>query len=432
MKVVKTDKILDTLLFLLLVLSGGGLLFVYFKKPASAILCLLALFVCFFFGRNINKNLFYSGVFSLVTFFTIILFTYFVSPLSQSFIKYGFYLLNVVSCIIIYIHIFNNRNYSYFLNRLRIVLRWILYISLANFLFGIIVGYDSIQSLPVWVGEFHEVQHFNYLFFYDPEKHKYTIFGLDLIRNQGWFWEPGINQIYLNTLLYLEGFVFKTKKRWRIILIVVAIITTFSTSGFLIMTIILSSLYINSIVKYITKGNPIIVLALSISVLLPSYYIAREVIIPNIIYKTTGHAESSFQKRLFDLIQCPCIAADYPFTGLGLDVIAFQQFRSEYQMSDNCQGVSDYFQDLTGLELKTSSTEKGSSNSITGLMAMIGFPLSFILFLALFYQTLFTVRKPVFMSIIFISVFFEPILLRPFFMILIISGMMSFFSKFSK
>lgn len=432
MKITRAHKFFDTLLLFFFVLSGGGLLFVYFKKPASAILCLLSLISCLFFGKKLRRDLFNSGLFALLAFSLIIVLIYIFSPFNQEFIKYGFYLLNGFSCVLICIHIFNNRDLDYFLKRLRFVLLCILYISLANFIFSVFLGYGWIKGLPWWIGVYHEVQHFNYLFFYDSEKHKYIVFGLDFIRNQGWFWEPGINQIYLNILLYLEGFVFKSKNRWRLVLIVLAIITTFSTSGFIIMSIILLSLYANSILKYLIQGNPVIIILLSVALLVPSYYIVEKVIIPNIINKTTGDKESSFQKRVFDLIQCPCIAADYPLTGVGLDKEAFHDFRSSYQMKNDCRALSDYLENLTGLTFKTKSTNKGSSNSIVGLMAMIGFPFSFILLGFLFFQELFTIKKGLFMSIVIISVFFEPILLRPFFMILILSGMMSFFVRFTK
>lgn len=432
MKITRTHKFFDTLLFTLLVFSGGGLLFVYFKKPLSATLCVFALFVCVFFGKQLKKDLFNSGILTLIAFSAIVLLTYFASPLSQKFIKYGFYLLNGLTCVLIYIHIFNNRSTNYFLKRLRLVLLCVLFISLTNFLFGILAGYGTLKALPWLKGEYYEIQHFNYLFFYDSEKHKYTVFGWDFVRNQGWFWEPGVNQVYLNILLYLECFVFKKRERWIIPLIIFAILTTFSTSGFIIMSIILLAMYLNSIFRYLIRRNPIIIIALSFCFIIPSYYIAQKIVIPNIINKTAGDQESSFQKRIFDLIQCPCIAADYPFTGVGLDKEAFHDFRSSYQMTDNCKVVSNYFEDLTGIQIQTTSTEKGSSNSITGLMAMIGLPFSFILLLFLFRQNLFNVKKGIFMSIILISVFFEPLLLRPFFLILIISGIISFFNKFTK
>ena len=432
MKITRTYKFFDTLLITLLVLSGGGLLFVYFKKPASVALCILSLFICIFFGRKLNKGLFNTGILSLVTFSSIILFTYAVSPFNQEFIKYVFYLLNGLSCVLIYIHISNNRNLTYFYERMRVVLRIILYFSLANFLFGFFLGYGFLKALPWWNGEYHEVQHFNYLFFYESIKHKYTVFGLDFVRNQGWFWEPGVNQVYLNLLLYLEGFVFKNRVRWIIPIIVFAIITTFSTSGLIIMSLLLLSMYVNSIIKYIVKGNPVIIILFSLFFILPSYYIVQKVVVPNIVDKTTGDQESSFQKRVFDLVQCPCIAADYPLTGVGLDKIAFSEFRAEYIMSDNCKALSNYLEELTGFEFKATQSNKGSSNSITGLMAKIGFIFSFILIFFFFRQNLFYIRKGIFTLVILVSVSFEPLLLRPFFLILIISGMFSFFNKFTK
>ena len=64
---------------------------------------------------------------------------------------------------------------------------------------------------------------FYYLFYFEPVKHAFFSFlGLELIRNQGWFWEPGVLQVYLNILLYLEGFIFKRKKV-TLFLIVIAI-----------------------------------------------------------------------------------------------------------------------------------------------------------------------------------------------------------------
>ena len=433
MKIIRPYKVFDTLLIFLFVLSGGGLLFVYFKKPLSAVICALSLFVCIFFGGKLKKHLFHSSVFTFIIFSAIIVLNFFIAHIeNQEFIKYGFYLLNGLTVTLLYIHIFNNRGVDYFVKTLRVVLLILLFISLANFMFGVLVGYGTLKSLPWWKGEYHEVQHFSYLFFYDSEKHKYTIFGLDFVRNQGWFWEPGINQIYLNILLYLEFFVFKRRNRLIIILIVFSILTTFSTSGFIIMSILLVAMYINSIVRYIVKGNPIIIIGLSVSFLVPTYYIVQKVVIPNIINKTAGEKESSFQKRVFDLIQCPCIAADHPFTGVGLDKEAFHNFRSSYQMKNNCKSISNYLEDLTGLNFKTQSTDKGSSNSITGLMAKVGFPFSIILILFLFRQNLFNIRKRLFMSIVLISVFFEPVLLRPFFLILIISGMISFFNRFTK
>jgi hypothetical protein len=253
------------------------------------------------------------------------------------------------------------------------------------------------------------------MFFYDTERSSLNILGLDFVRNQGWFWEPGINQIYLNILLYLEGLVFKRNK-WVILLTIFAIFTTYSTTGIIIMMIILIFIFKSSI-----KKNPVLIF-LAISLVIPFYFIAKS----NVEEKLET---SSFQKRYFDLIQTISIIKDYPLSGIGLDDSFFSDFRSSHFINNN---LLNSFEESTSLELKAKSTDKGSSNSITYLMVAMGIPISYFLLYCLFKQTLFPNRKRILMMIILISVFTEPLLLRPFFLILIVSGMMSFFSRFTK
>ena len=214
-------------------------------------------------------------------------------------------------------------------------------------------------------------------------------------------------------LLYLEGFVFK-KNRWILLLVVFTILTTYSTTGILIMFFILFFIFKSSI-----KKNPLLVF-IALLLIFPSYQIVKS----NVQDKLDT---SSFQKRYFDLVQTLSITADYPLTGIGLDLEHFTDFRTDYFLTDNFR---ESFEQGTSLELKAKSIEKGSSNSVTFLMAAMGLPSSLFLLYCLFNQTLFNKKKGIFMTIIIISVFSEPLLLRPFFLILIISGMMNFFNRF--
>ena len=201
-------------------------------------------------------------------------------------------------------------------------------------------------------------------------------------------------------------------------MIIIAIITTYSTTGILIMLLLLILIFWSDIRK-----NPLVII-FAISLLLPLFYVAGT----NIENKTTGERSSSFQKRYLDLVQPFAIASDYPITGVGLDRDFFQKLRSRFQMEDNFGKI---IQSSTGLERVAQSTEKGSSNSLTYLMAAMGFPAAIFLFYCLLKQNLFTKRKGIFMIIILISLFSEPLILRPFFLILIISGMMSIFNKYT-
>ena len=424
MKITNTHKFFDTLLLTLLVFSGGGLLFVFNRNLFSVILLLVALFTIVFMGREIKKSIFNSSLITLSFFSFLVLINYMIFPkieimglINPNLLNYGFHLMNITSCVIIFTHFKNNRSSEYFLGRMRYILKIILYFSIINFLAYFFV---KSQLIDLYGGYNNDLvtKTYNYLFFFHPEKNELNFFGIGLIRNQGWFWEPGVNQVYLNILLYLEGFVFK-RGRWIIPLIIFAILTTYSTTGIFIMIIVLFFIFMKSI-----KRNRLLIL-LAIILSFPLYYVAKL----NIEDKTTGEKSSSFQKRYLDLVQPLAIASDYPITGVGLDRSYFGKLRSKFQMENNFGKI---IQTYTGLERMSDSTEKGSSNSLTYLMAAMGFPIAFFIIYCLFKQTLFPYKRRIFMLIILISVLSEPLLLRPFFLILIVSGMISFFSNFTK
>ena len=424
MKITNTHKFFDTLLLTLLVFSGGGLLFVFNRNLFSVILLLVSLFTIVFMGREIKKSIFNSSLITLSFFSFLVLINYMIFPkieimgsINPNLLNYGFHLMNITSCVIIFTHFKNNRSSEYFLGRMRYILKIILYFSIINFLAYFFVK-SQLTDLYSSYNNDLITKTYNYLFFFHPEKNEFNFFGIGIVRNQGWFWEPGINQIYLNILLYLEGFVFK-RGRWTIPLIIFAILTTYSTSGIFIMIIVLFFIFI----RLIKRNRLLILLAIILS--FPLYYIAKL----NIEDKTIGEKSSSFQKRYLDLVQPLAIASDYPITGVGLDRTYFLKLRSKLQIEDNFGKI---IQTYTGFERTSNSTDKGSSNSLTYLMASMGFPIAFFIIYCLFKQTLFPYKKKVFMLIILISVLSEPLLLRPFFLIFIVSGMISFFSKFTK
>ena len=133
---------------------------------------------------------------------------YLIVPASQKFLQYGFVLLNVTSCVVILTHLRNNRTYNYFLKSIRLILKLVLYHSLFNFFAYYLVK----NSLTELVSRDSYCIYILLFVLFRTRKHAFNFLGLELIRNQGWFWEPGVLQVYLNILLYLEGFIFKRKK----------------------------------------------------------------------------------------------------------------------------------------------------------------------------------------------------------------------------
>ena len=252
MRITHTHKFFDTLLLFLLVLSGGGLYFVFQRNNLSYILFFLAIFVLVFMGKKIKKSIFYASLFAISFFSSLILVNYILAPQIEimqgehlNYLQYAFHLLNVTSCVLILIHLKNNRESAYFLDRIHFILKIVLYHSLLSFLLYFFLKEELIKIYGGWGNEYI-ADSFYYLFFYDFEKHKISLFGVEFVRNQGLFWEAGILQIFLNILLFLEGFVFK-RGRWTIPLIIFAILTTYSTTGIFIMIIVLFFIFIKLI-----------------------------------------------------------------------------------------------------------------------------------------------------------------------------------------
>jgi hypothetical protein len=248
-----------------------------------------------------------------------------------------------------------------------------------------------------------------------PKKCLISVFGLEFCRNQGVFWEPGILQAFLNSLFFLEAFIIKRSKA-LLIVIVLVIFTTYSTTG-------LAILLLQGLVYVYNefKKNKLFFL-LIVSALIPIYLILQV----NVQDKVQGEKEASFQKRFFDLTQPFYIALENPITGIGLDVEQFQKFREEFYFTSS---ALNYIYNQTGVGLKVDVTDKGSSNSIMFLLAATGFPTALIFIYMFFKQQIITEKKWLWMSIMLISVMSEPLLLRPYFFIFIVSGFMSFYQK---
>ena len=405
-------KLMDYLLILTLMFSTGGLLFVYNRNIATVFLLLLVLVILIFFGKKLIKSIFNA---SLIAFFSIsclFIVNYLFAISEQSVDKYAFYFLTLTISIFSVLHFTNNRDEKQLLDGLYIVLKIVMLQALLSFFVFFIVknALVSISSI------YHDCDTFKYIFFYTTERNILEFFGFELCRNQGWFWEPGILQVYLNILFFLEAFIYK---RNRLLLIITGfvILTTYSTTG---ISILLVQVIIY-IIKEIKRNILFIPIVIFLSV--PVYLIFSY----NIEEKMIGERESSFQKRLLDLTQPLSIALEYPLTGVGMDVIQFQKIRTEfYSLS-----VIEEWKKQVGIDIKSETTEKGSSNSVMFLLAATGFPTALLLIYMFFKQQLVTQRKKLFTFIIFISILSEPLLLRPFFFMFIVSGFAYTFNKFT-
>jgi hypothetical protein len=148
----------------------------------------------------------------------------------------------------------------------------------------------------------------------------------------------------------------------------------------------------------------------------------------NLEEKLRGNRIFSFQKRLFDFTQPIFIAATNPLTGVGLDLDQFQKLRYEFYIdSESLELINE----TLGVSLKAAGTSAGSANSLTFLLAAMGFPTAILFVFMFLRQKIISNHKLLFYFIVFTSVMSEPLFLRPFFFVFIISGFCHFFLKFT-
>ena len=408
------QKFIDNIIVFFLVISSGGMLFVFNRNIMYSVFLILLVFV--FIGNisKLTKPLLNASLFGFFSLLFLFLLNYFSAISVQSLNKYSYYMMVVVVCLLTVFHFSNNRQEDHFIERLYFVLKIIVIHAIIN-----VLAYSFIKNnLFVISNSYHECQTFLNILFYSSLEKKFTLIsfmGFDFYRNQGLFWEAGVLQIFLNIFLYLELFIFKKNKVW-VLLAVFAILTTYSTTGITILLLQIAY-YIKSEMK-----NSKIFIPVVLSFSIPIYLIFSA----NIEEKILGEKEASFQKRYFDLIQPLFIAIQNPITGIGMDFTKFQEYRSSFYFESS---VFDVIQDKIGLELKMEITDQGSSNSFMFLLSAMGFP-TFILFMYMFFrQQLFVKKKNLLYSIIIISLMTSPLLLRPFFFIFIISGFVHSFYK---
>ena len=392
------QKFIDNLLMFFLVMSAGGLLFVFNRNDMSVLFFGVLIFSILFFGNKFKKPFVYSSILIIISIISLGIINFIFAITEQTTDKYLFCLLSVALSVLTFFHFNNNRSSNQFLKTLYFVLKLIAFHSALNFILYFFVS-DNLDTIE---STFHECETFLNLFFYTPERGIVNLQGFEFCRNQGLFWEPGVLQVFLNILFFLEAFVIK-KSKLLLLFISFVILTSYSTTGLAIL-LFQALVYLSEE----RKNNKLILPVIAI-LLVPIYFVFSV----NVDDKIQGEKEASFQKRVFDLTQPVFIAMENPLTGIGLDVFQFQKIREEFYISSNS---------FIGINSTTEVTDKGSSNSVMSLLARTGFPTTLLLLYMFFKQKIVENKKWLFMLILFISVMTEPLIFKPFFLIFIISG----------
>ena len=376
------------ILFLTILISGGNLLF-----PRLFILGLILFcYFIYFKGRLSLKVAIVPLVLLLTLIFIISIFHPYGFDISSLSIRYA----NFIAALLL-LDIYLKCSPSDFKDDLYVLLKFmplqaILTVILATFLnFLFIEITTDITSFYSFLGVF------NYHIMIDNGA---------LIRPNGFFFEPGVFQLYLNLFLYLSLFVYKN--RLNTCFAIIGVLLTKSSTGLLILAIILGWYFIR---HYINKGSLLkrfMRLIIASILFLGFVFLAWD----NINNKIHGEYSGSFLARQYDTVTGFNVAAANPILGVGFKY-------DNYYASAEKLGFKDTV--FTG----ESTRNRDNTNGIMMLFYSVGTPLALIFVFGLFRHKLLN-DKFLVALVIFISLFTESLVFTPFFLLFIFSGLTYF------
>ncbi len=228
-------------------------------------------------------------------------------------------------------------------------------------------------------------------------------------RPDGFFYEPGVFQFYLNLLLFLNLFVYKNYKFSS--LIGLSIFTLQSSTGVLIMLIQILSLLLFSFEFSRYFKNRITKTALTLILIPPIFLLAQQ----NIEKKLTGESRGSFLARQYDLLSGVNAVYQNPIIGIGFDYKNYKSIAG----SMTFEGIG-----IDELPVSAFDDRETNSNGFVFMLYSIGIPISLILIFGMFNSYYFQ-NRILFGILIVLSLFGEMLVFTPLFLVFIFSGIVS-------
>lgn len=190
-----------------------------------------------------------------------------------------------------------------------------------------------------------------------------------LVRPDGFFFEPGVFQIYLNLYLFLMLFHARNLRRAAVGL--VAVLSTQSTTGLLICILLVCAAFLQHARTRSPRRRMLVLLAAAAvtPALLALGY-------DNLQEKLFGTFQGSSLTRQYDLITGLNILAEHPLLGIGFDT-------DRHIASAQTLGYEDTPLSLESLE------ERATSNGLIQLFVSLGIPLGLAFIAGIFRQRLF-------------------------------------------
>lgn len=223
-------------------------------------------------------------------------------------------------------------------------------------------------------------------------------------RPDGFFFEPGVLQLYLNMYLFISLFVIRGRW-WDPVIGTLGVIATQSTSGALVLVVIYAAALLRWMKTASPRGKIIVLMMLPVVMAPVALYAAI-----NLTDKFYGDGRGSSWARQYDLFTGLAVIREYPLTGIGFD----------YERYFEIGGKVGYLEsDLSDDNI----TERSNSNGLLTLLYSIGIPLGLVFIYGLFRQAFFD-RNLVIAFIAFISLSSEALFFTPFILMLAYSGLL--------
>lgn len=223
-----------------------------------------------------------------------------------------------------------------------------------------------------------------------------------IIRPDGFFFEPGVFQIYLNLHLYLALFVFRNLRRSALAL--AAVLSTQSTTGMAI-CLLLVGVFVFREFRVSGLRRKVLLAAAATVVAAPVAFVAYG----NVMDKLFGEFRGSSWARTYDLMTGLNVLAEHPWMGIGFD-------HERYKDEAARVGYAD-----TQLDLEQVG-DRSTSNGILFMLYGLGIPLSLPFLIGMFRQQ-FLPNRLLIGLLLFLSFLTESIIFTPFFLLLILSGL---------
>lgn len=372
---------LKTIIMLLILLNFGGVLSVFYPLQLVVGIFFVSIILFLLRGKfSIKKK------YILFLFITYTIISFSISINKVSFFDYKGIFISLFSCVIIFSSFKNIEEIKkYFIKACKIIV-WLAFLN-----FILYTLFSSLFIEAVNPESNYRVYTFFYIF--NTLGVPYQIAGINFYRNQGAFWEPGILQIIANIIIYY--YLFEENKSLKQLYIpIFVLLTTASTTGMFLFAFLFS-------VKYLRKIDIKKILILSIMgiAFVP-------ILINDIEYKFKGDGKNSSQWRTYDTLMGLYVVYKNPLTGIG---ISEDKYFNEIRRS------------FIKIDGESVSVERGNTNSIILICLYFGIPLSIIILHRIYHQNLFK-KKWLFFLILMICLASEPLIIRTFFSLLLVSS----------